>query len=348
METLIIEIDSENIDEGKLEDGGKILRNGGIVAFPTETVYGLGGNALDVAAVEKIFIAKGRPSDNPLIVHIAKLEDITPLVKNVSEEAWKVMEYFWPGPLTLVLEKSDLVPEIITGGLSTVAIRMPSHPIAKRLIEIAGVPVAAPSANISGKPSPTREEHVLKDLNGKVDAIILGGSCDVGLESTVVDMTSEIPLILRPGGLTRERLLEVLPRLDMDMGLGGEDMPVPKSPGMKYTHYAPRARVYIIQGDRGKTIEKIKQLRKDYSEKGKKVGIICFDETFNKYSGSIVKSMGTRADMKTIAANLFKVLRDFDETDVDIILAEAIEEKELGQAIMNRMIKAAGHRILKV
>lgn len=344
--TMIIEIDCDHIEEEKLKAAANILRRGGTVAFPTETVYGLGANGLELEAIRKIFEAKGRPSDNPLILHVARTEDVTPLVKEIPPDAWRVMEAFWPGPLTIVFEKTDIVPEAITGGLSTVAIRMPSHPVAKKLIEMAAVPVAAPSANISGKPSPTRGEHVVKDLQGKVDAIIVGGSCEVGVESTVLDIASEIPTILRPGGITREMLLEVLDRVEVDKGLKGDADVVPKSPGMKYTHYAPKAEVYIIQGEEGKSTEKIKELAEFHRLEGRKVGIICFDESQKEYNRDVIKSMGSRNELKGVAANLFKILRDFDETDVDVILAEAIEEVELGQAIMNRLTKAAGYKVI--
>lgn len=346
--TVIIEIDYNDTEEKKLIDAAKILKEGGTVAFPTETVYGLGANGLELGAIRKIFEAKGRPSDNPLILHVAKIEDVEPLVKEIPLDTERVMRKFWPGPLTIVLEKTNIVPEAITAGLSTVAIRMPSHPIARRLIEMAGVPVAAPSANISGKPSPTSGEHVIKDLQGRVDAIIVGGSCDVGVESTVLDMTGEIPTILRPGGVTREMLLKVLERVEIDNGLKEGTNAVPKSPGMKYTHYAPRAEVYIVKGEETRSSEKIKELAEVHRIEGKKVGIICFDESYNEYQRDVVKSMGSRKDLKRVAANLFKILRDFDETDVDVILAEALEEVELGQAIMNRLTKAAGYRVIHV
>ncbi len=345
-ETLIINIDRECIEEDKLKRAANILKGGGLVAFPTETVYGLGANGLDPRAVREIFRAKNRPIDNPLILHIGQLAHVEALVREIPQVGWSLMEEFWPGPLTLVMERADIVPDIISAGLPTVAIRMPSHPIARKLIQLADLPIAAPSANISGKPSPTRSEHVVEDLMGRVDAIIAGGSCEVGLESTVLDMTGEVPRILRPGAITRERLLELIPRLQGAKDLEGDNLPVAKSPGMKYSHYAPRAQVYIIRGDQEKTIRKIRQLSEKYHRKGKKVGIICFDESYASYGGQVVKSMGSRFKLESIAANLFKVLREFDGTDVEIILAESLEEVELGQAIMNRLIKAAGHNII--
>lgn len=350
MKTSVIEINCVEVDIEELEECAAILRQGGTVVFPTETVYGLGANGLDPTAIRKIFHAKGRPSDNPLILHIASIDDLKPLVKEIPPQAHRVMEAFWPGPLTLIFEKSEIVPEEITAGLNTVAIRLPQHPIAKKLIELAGVPVAAPSANLSGKPSPTNPQHVIKDLMGKVDAIIAGGSCDVGLESTVLDMTIDIPMILRPGGITKEMLETVLPEVATDPGLSERDHNdlVPKSPGMKYTHYAPEASVILVRGDRGKTIEKITSLQQQYQSEGLKVGIICTDETINHYQDGLIKSIGSRKDLNRIAANLFNILREFDETDVDMILAETVEEIGVGIAVMNRLLKAAGYQLVEV
>lgn len=348
-DTMIVGIDPNEIDDRLMYECARILKRGGTVAFPTETVYGLGANALEPSAVKKIFKAKGRPSDNPLIVHVTKTEDILPLVKEIPENARMVMERFWPGPLTIIFEKSNIVPHEISAGLSTVAIRMPSHPIAVKLIEESGLPIAAPSANISGKPSPTKADHVLKDLIGKVDAIVAGGDCNVGVESTVLDMTGEVPMILRPGGITKEMLEEVLEKVEIDPAVedpnGVKD--TPKAPGMKYTHYSPTADVIIIQGDLNNTVNKINDLKTSYEKENKKVGIICTDETMDKYHEGVVKSLGSRKQPETIAASLFKVLREFDETDVDIILSEAVDSAEIGQAIMNRLKKAAGYCIIK-
>ncbi len=346
---MVVGMEPDEIDVRLINECAGILKGGGTVAFPTETVYGLGANALDPMAVKKIFEAKGRPSDNPLIVHVAKKEEIVPLVKEIPEKALAVMEKFWPGPLTIIFEKSDMIPNEISAGLSTVAIRMPSHPIAIKLIEEAGLPIAAPSANISGRPSPTKAEHVMEDLIGKVDAIIAGGDCNVGVESTVLDMTGHIPMILRPGGVTKEMLEMVLGEVIIDPAVedpeGVQD--TPKAPGMKYTHYAPKADVIIINGSLDKAARKIKELKVNYEDEGKQVGIICTDETRGEYHGDHVKSMGSRKYPKTIAANLFKVLREFDGTDVDIILSEAVDAIEIGQAIMNRLKKAAGYRIVE-
>ncbi|SCZ09300.1 L-threonylcarbamoyladenylate synthase [Alkaliphilus peptidifermentans] len=347
-DTKIIDIDCNNIDEEKISFCGSILNRGGTVAFPTETVYGLGANALDEKAVKKIYEAKGRPSDNPLIIHISNIKDIEPLVWEIPEAANRAMKSFWPGPLTLIFKKSKIVPDIITAGLDTVAIRYPRHPIAEMLIKKAKVPIAAPSANLSGKPSPTKGSHVIQDLMGRVDAIVVGEDCNVGLESTVLDLTVDIPTILRPGGITKEMLEEIFDRVEVDPALKDQSILTPKSPGMKYTHYAPKADIVIYEGEESRVVNRIGEKVDELIANGKSVGIICTNETRNFYSVGLIKSVGSRKDMKTIASRLFGILRDFDDTDVDIILAEAIEEVELGQAIMNRLSKASGYRIKKV
>lgn len=345
IETKVIDIDLKNIDMDKLRLASKVLREGGTVAFPTETVYGLGANALDSEALKKIFIAKGRPSDNPLIVHISKKESINILAREIPQKTHALMDKFWPGPLTMVFKRSNIVPSIITAGLDTVAIRMPSHPVAKALIAQAGVPVAAPSANLSGKPSPTQASHVMEDLYGKVDIIIRGGSCAVGLESTVLDITEEVPVILRPGGVTLEDLQEVLGDVSIDKGLA-DDNGVPKAPGMKYTHYSPKAEVILVTGNVKDIVDTISRLKKQY-EKKKKVGIMATDETKDNYYDAKVISMGSRSNPEIIAENIFSILRKFDEEGVDIILAEGIEVKYIGHAVMNRMLKASGHNVVK-
>ncbi|KXG76243.1 Threonylcarbamoyl-AMP synthase [Thermotalea metallivorans] len=349
IKTKIIEIDPQAIDLDKLSEAAEVLRNGGTVAFPTETVYGLGANALDEAALRKIFEAKGRPSDNPLIVHIAQKEDVYPLVADVPEKVTLLMEKFWPGPLTMIFRKSAAVPHIITAGLDTVAIRMPSHPVARLLIEKAGVPVAAPSANLSGKPSPTRGCHVVEDLLGRIDVIINGGDCSVGLESTVLDVTGEVPMILRPGGITKEALEEVLGEVSVDAALErkNETSLIPKSPGMKYTHYAPKAEVIVVEGDMESIVRKIRQLQQEKEKAGLKAGIMATDETKDQYENGLVISMGSRKRPETITHRLFRVLRDFDDQGVDVILAEAVERKGLGDAIMNRLLKAAGYHVIR-
>ncbi|MDF2522504.1 MAG: threonylcarbamoyl-AMP synthase [Clostridiales bacterium] len=349
MKTEIIKLNKSNIEMDKLRYAANVLRDGGLVAFPTETVYGLGANALNPSAVQNIFSAKGRPSDNPLIVHISDLKALSQLVSFVPTNAHKVMEHFWPGPITLVMEKSSLVPNIITAGLNTVAIRMPSHPIAIALIREAGLPIAAPSANTSGKPSPTNASHVIEDLLGKVDVIIDGGSTEVGVESTVLDLSDKMPLILRPGGVTLEQLSEVLGAVETDPALKSGDTSelTPKAPGMKYKHYSPKAEVFIIEGRPEAVARKINSLCRQYSDQDIPVGVLTTEQSKGLYESKEVISMGDRDNPETIAANLFRSLREFDKRGVKVILAEAVEAFGIGIAIMNRMNKAAGYKIIK-
>jgi len=347
MQTKVFNIETDDENEVMFKCA-QLIKDGGTVAFPTETVYGLGANALDGQAVSKIFKAKGRPSDNPLIVHVSAIEEVRQLVKEIPPEAKALMDIFWPGPLTIILEKSDIIPPEVSANLDTVAVRMPAHPVALSLIKAAGVPIAAPSANISGKPSPTKGEHVVEDLVGRIDAIILGDDCKVGVESTVLDMSGDVPTILRPGGVTREQLETVLGVVMIDPALeeGLHIEAKPKSPGMKYTHYAPRAEVVIVKGSRDLVIDKIKDMIRENKEKGKEVGLLCFDDDCLKFEGVILKSMGERQRLDKVASNIFGLLREFDKTNVDIIIAEAVEEREIGQAIMNRLIKAAGYKVV--
>ena len=282
MKTEILKIDLHNIDSQKIKYAAQVIEEGGLVAFPTETVYGLGADALNKTAVEKIFKAKGRPSDNPLIVHVADKKSVGNLVLRIPEKAEKLMDAFWPGPLTLVMDKQSIVPDIITAGLDTVAIRVPSHPIALALIREAKLPIAAPSANISGKPSPTDSKHVINDLYGKVDVIIDGGFSNIGVESTVVDMVVDPPMLLRPGGITLEQLEDVIGNVRIDPGIAQKNLDgkvVPKSPGMKYKHYAPKAKVVIVEGEIQKVAEKINELVKECESRDIKVGILATDET---------------------------------------------------------------------
>lgn len=350
METKIFDIKDENIDAAHLQEAAQILHRGGTVAFPTETVYGLGANALDANAVAKIYVAKGRPSDNPLIVHIAEVEELAPLVDHVPEMAKKLMDAFWPGPLTLIFPKHNNVPESVTAGLSTVAVRMPSHPIARTLIREAKVPVAAPSANLSGKPSPTDGKHVVNDLNGRVDAIVCGPASDVGIESTVLDVTGEIPIILRPGGVTREDIIRVVGACDVDPAIEkamSKEL-TPKSPGMKYTHYAPAADLYVYEGQTAKVVMHIQKLKAQYEDEGLKVGIMTCDEHVSDYGDGYIKSLGSKLEPAVLASNLFAVLRAFDIDDVDIILSEGFSRDGIGHALMNRLLKAAGHRVIQL
>lgn len=351
MKTEILKIDIDNIDEDKIKYAAKVIEQGGLVAFPTETVYGLGANALNEAAVKKIFEAKGRPSDNPLIVHVADKSSVEKLVLQIPDKAVKLMDTFWPGPMTLVMDKQSIVPKIITAGLDTVAVRVPSHPIALALIRAANLPIAAPSANVSGKPSPTHSKHVINDLNGKVDVIIDGGFSNIGVESTVVDMVVDPPMLLRPGGVTLEQLEAVIGEVRIDPALlqkKFDDVTVPKSPGMKYKHYAPKAKVVIVEGEIQKIAFKINQLVREYESKDIKVGILATDETKHLYPENLTVSLGSRLHPETIAANLFNAFRYYDKTDVQTIFAEAVDNSGIGLAIMNRMSKAAGYNIIKV
>ncbi|NFN87208.1 threonylcarbamoyl-AMP synthase [Clostridium sporogenes] len=350
METKVVRLDENNIDEYIISEAGNILRQGGLVVFPTETVYGLGANALDKNAVKKIFEAKGRPQDNPLIVHISKINDIDNLVEEISPIAKKIMDKFWPGPITIILKKKDIIPNETSAGLDSIGIRMPSNKIAMKIISMAGVPVAAPSANLSGKPSPTDVETCINDLYGKVDAILGGDSSEVGVESTVIDCTINPPCILRPGGITLEMLQEVDSDIYIDPAImkKPEKNLRPKAPGMKYRHYAPKAPLKIIKGDLNKTIEKINEMVQNYIDEKKKVGIIATDETICNYKNGEVISIGSRNDLGTVAHNLFHVLRKFDEKNVDLILSESFEEKDMGVAIMNRLKKSAGYDIINL
>lgn len=339
--------------ESKLDSAAQVLKSGGLVAFPTETVYGLGANALDTHAVEGIFRAKGRPSDNPLIVHIADTKDINTLAGTVPIVVPLLMDTFWPGPLTLVMPKSEKIPPIITAGLDTVGIRIPSHPIALALIRKAGIPIAAPSANSSGRPSPTLAKHVMEDLAGKVDIIIDGGSTNVGVESTVLDTTSEPPVILRPGGVTMEQLQRLLGKVDSDPTLNMADSGniSPRSPGMKYRHYAPNAALLLLQGPIERVAAEISRRAELYHKEGGSVGILATEETAALYEPSLysyckILSLGSRKNPESLAANLFRCLRDFDQNGVSFVLAETPEISGIGQAVMNRLLKASGGNLI--
>lgn len=348
MKTIVIDCKSDFSD--KLGEAGRILREGGTVIFPTETVYGLGANALDDVAARKIFAAKGRPVDNPLIVHIYDRQQLKDIVKEVNETAKKAMDAFWPGPLTLIMEKSHNVPDSVTAGLNTVGVRMPKHDVALALLRAAEIPIAAPSANTSGKPSPTKLEHVLFDMDGKVDMILDGGPCEVGLESTVLDTTTNPPTILRPGGVTLEMLQSTYGEVALDKGLlKKEDKDFkPRAPGMKYTHYSPDAEVTVVQGKIENVAEYIKKRLEECVQKGIKAGVLATDETSRYYEGSFTLSAGSRENPLTIAEGLFDSLREFDKHGIKLVFAEAVPENGIGLAIMNRMNKAAGFNIEKV
>lgn len=333
MKTLILKNTKENI-----EKSAEIIRRGGLVAFPTETVYGLGANGLDGEAVKKVFAAKNRPVDNPMILHIADIEDIYEIAEEVGEDAKTLMENFWPGPLTVVVKRKAHIPDETTGGLDTVGVRMPEEETARSLIREAGVPIAAPSANLSGKPSPTMYKHVVKDMDGRIDAILCGEDCQVGIESTVVLVSGETPIILRPGKITAEDMERVLgkkveldPALEVDVK-NEDDEFQPMSPGMKYKHYAPDAEMIIYEGPEDSVLKEIENRKNQLEQEGKKVGVIVF--------GSY--------DFETAAHNLFADLRQMDEDGVDVILAGAVAKEGLGLAVMNRMLKSAGYNTIKL
>ena len=347
MNTILRKVDVDNIDMEVIKEASDILHAGDMAAFPTETVYGLGADALDEKASKKIYAAKGRPSDNPLIVHVANEQQILPLVKEIPESARKLMKAFWPGPLTIIFNKSDVVPYGTTGGLDTVAIRMPNHKVALTLIEESNIPIAAPSANTSGRPSPTTAMHVMDDLNGKISMVIDGGAVGIGIESTIVDVTGDIPMILRPGYINKKMLEEVVGEVTIDKAILGPVSPdlKPKAPGMKYKHYAPKADFTMFDGDIDKVADRINELAESYIKKGYKVGIISSAESKDRYRYGEVISIGSRNNELSISKNLYKVLREFDDKQVDYILGETFRSEELGQAIMNRLLKAAGYQV---
>lgn len=347
MDTQVIVIDEHNIDADKIRAAGKIIRDGGLVAFPTETVYGLGGDGLNPESSKRIYAAKGRPSDNPLIIHIARLEDLYPIVTEVTEDVLRLAEAFWPGPLTMILPKSDRVPYETTGGLDTVAVRMPEHKTALAFIEAAGGYVAAPSANTSGKPSPTLATHVIDDMQGRIDMIIDGGAVGIGLESTIVDMTEEVPMILRPGYITQEMLYKVLGEVTMDKTLMGTDTKeAPKAPGMKYKHYAPKGDLTIVEGSEEAVIQQINALICKGQARGERVGVIATKETMDYYKADVIKCAGSRQCEEEIAHGLYAILREFDDDEVTLIYSESFKSLGMGQAIMNRLLKAAGYQVI--
>lgn len=347
METIIKKIDKNKIDEQVIEEAGQILRKGGLVAFPTETVYGLGADALNEEAAGKTYAAKGRPSDNPLIIHIADISYLDKIVSDIPKKAMDLAGSFWPGPLTMIFKKSEIVPYGTTGGLETVAVRMPDDAAARALIEAGGGYVSAPSANTSGRPSPTSAKHVEEDMGGRIDMILDGGSVDIGVESTIVDMTSVPPMILRPGAVTKKMLEDVIGEVQIDAAILSDDSAeAPKAPGMKYRHYAPKASLMIVEGTLKDEVHAIRQLAYEKQRTGQKVGIIASAETCSQYTTGIVKNIGTRENQISIAKNLYKVLREFDEEEIDCIYSESFAIDGIGQAIMNRLEKAAGHQLL--
>lgn len=356
MQTRLVRIDSEQIDKEKMKEAAALIQAGELVAFPTETVYGLGADALRPEASKKIYAAKGRPSDNPLIVHICRFEELLSIAKEVPKQAKLLSDAFWPGPLTMVVWKNEKVPYETTGGMDTVAVRMPNHKVALKLIEESGCLIAAPSANTSGKPSPTEAAHVAFDMDGRISMILDGGAVGIGIESTIVDLTEEKPMILRPGYITKQMLEEVLgEEVLIDPGILASDNTdpkqtgqKPKAPGMRYKHYAPSADLILVEGEIEKVTSKINELVLRQKKQGKQVGVIATDETVNDYKADVVFSIGARNDEDTIAQHLYKILRDFDEQQVDVIYSESFATPRIGQAIMNRLLKAAGYQVLYV
>ncbi|WP_286034493.1 L-threonylcarbamoyladenylate synthase [Megamonas hypermegale] len=339
MECELVKINS--IKDEALTKAADFIKNGGLVAFPTETVYGLGGDGLNSEAASKIYKAKGRPSDNPLILHINDQKMLHKIVNDVNSMAKKIMTAFCPGPITLILPKSDIVPSSVTGGLNTVAVRMPDNDIARELIRLSSTPIAAPSANISGRPSPTTAQAVYNDLHDRIDMILDGGACHFGVESTIVDCTEDVPIILRPGAITKEMLEELFPVVKIDRAIVGDNV-VPKAPGMKYKHYAPKANMILFEGSSAKMVEAIASKMADYEKEGKKVGLVVSYEVAEKLQHENTAIYGNQEDLLTIASEIYECLRFFDDKDVDIILAEGTTDKGIGLAIMNRLHKASG------
>ncbi len=341
METKLLKVDTIKLQEDSIFAAANILKKGGLVAIPTETVYGLAANALDADAVTAIFTAKGRPQDNPLIVHIAELEELAPLVTEVPEKARSLAKAFWPGPLTIILKRSPLVPAAVSAGLDTVAVRMPSHPVARAIIQAAGVPLAAPSANLSGSPSPTCAQHVLEDMNGRIPLVIDGGSCSVGVESTVVSLVGDTPALLRPGGVSAEQLAQVIGGVTIDPGVlhKTDDSRKVSSPGMKYKHYSPKANVIILEGNSDKYC--------DYVNRHTDAFALCFEEDIPKLTVPSV-SYGAERDDASQAHRLFYSLRELDRLGAKTVYARAPQKDGVGLAVYNRLLRAAGFQILSL
>lgn len=352
LQTEIVKIDKVSSQKAELQKAGEILRAGGLVAFPTETVYGLGANGLDGDACAKIYDAKGRPSDNPLILHVANRSMVDQIAAVIPPMAEKLMAAFCPGPITLIMKRRSIVPDRITGGLSTVGIRMPENDVARAMIKEAGVPVAAPSANISGRPSPTTAESVARDMDGRIPLILDGGACHFGVESTIVDCTGSKAVILRPGAVTREMLAELLgeENVDLDPALVGENV-VPKAPGMKYTHYAPKAPLTLIEGMPTRMARAFRREIERLQAEGHTVGVVASHEVLQELQDVVAESLmadyGHQLDLPAIAANLYEALRSFDEKPADVLLGEGTAADGLGLAIMNRLHKASGFRTIK-
>lgn len=350
METKIVTIDRKKPNMEHIREAGRLLSEGALVAFPTETVYGLGGDGLKETVAARIYAAKGRPSDNPLILHIAEVSDMEKLAVDIPELAYRMAERFWPGPLTMILKKSAVVPYATTGGLDTVAIRMPSDEIAREIIRASGTYIAAPSANISGRPSPTKAAHVIEDLSGRVEMIVDGGDSDIGLESSIIDLSGEIPLILRPGYITKEDFEQIVTEVEYDSAILAtkpQESIVAKAPGMKYRHYAPKGQITIVEGETLAVVDKINALVAEQEAKGIRVAVLCADETKERYTCKNIFSLGSLKSEKEISAHLFAALRSFDTEQMEVIYSESFENTKLAKAIMNRLRKAAGYQIIQ-
>lgn len=348
--TILFKVNPEKPDAEAIQKAAAIVKSGGLVAFPTETVYGLGANAFDANAVLRLFAAKNRPLDNPPIVHVAEVHEVYKLAESVSTKAEKLMNIFWPGPLTLVFSRYPSVPEVTTAGLETVAVRMPRHKVALALIRASDKSLAAPSANLAGRPSPTTAKHVLDDLDGRIDAILDSGPTNIGVESTVLDISVEPPMLLRPGGTSLESLQKAIGEIKLHPFITAEaELPteIAKSPGMRHRHYAPKAQVILVQGVVPAVMGKIKELTSACWLQNKRVGVLATDETAWAYEADIVKSLGSRRNVDAMAPNLFRLLREFDEENADIIIAESVPTEGLGLAVMNRLRKASGYNIVK-
>lgn len=351
METKVIKINREQPDRELLKEAGRLLAAGALVAFPTETVYGLGGDGLQADAAARIYAAKGRPSDNPLILHIADVADMEKLAVDIPELAYRLAEKFWPGPLTMILKKGDVVPYTTTGGLNTVAIRMPSDEIAREIIRESGTYIAAPSANLSGRPSPTKAEHVIEDLSGRIEMIVDGGDSDIGLESSIIDLSGDVPMILRPGYITKEDFEQIVAQVEYDsavLATKPQESVVAKAPGMKYRHYAPKGQITIVEGNTADVINKINVLVAEQEAKGIRVAVLCAEETKEQYTCKQVYSLGSLKSEKEISAHLFAALRNFDTEQMEVIYSESFENTKLAGAIMNRLRKAAGYQTIQV
>ncbi len=336
-------------DEEVMTEAGRIISHGGLVAIPTETVYGLAGNALDPSSSKKIYEAKGRPSDNPLIVHIADIKDLEVIARDIPDSAYILAEKYWPGPLTMILKKTSAVPTETTGGLDTVAVRMPSDEIAHEFISLCGPFIAAPSANASGRPSCTTAEHVVEDLDGRIELVIDGGEVGIGLESTIIDLTGDVPCLLRPGYIGKSDLENVIGKIDVDPAVYNKnrsDTP-PKAPGMKYRHYAPKGDLTVVEGRRENVISYINEHLAKASSEGKKCAVLATEENIGSYTADLVINLGSRSDIQSVCHNLFSSLRRCDEEGAQLIFSESFGSEGLGEALMNRLLKASGNRVVK-